>query len=50
MASTPPTVPDLRTAADDGEDATAPAPGVGISSPDPAEGPDERPEPGSPAG
>lgn len=50
MASTPPTEPDPRTAADDDEDATElPA---GVSAEDPAEGSDgEAPEqPGSPAG
>ncbi len=47
MASTPPIAPDPRTAADDDEVAI---PGVGVSSPAPAEGPDDEPADGSPAG
>ena len=49
MASTPPTQSDPRTAADDDEDASL-GPGVGVSSPEPAEGSDDAPTPGSPAG
>lgn len=58
MASTPPTGPDPRTAADDddnssGEDSSGQGPSAaGASSPAPAEGGDDLPgeQPGSPTG
>jgi hypothetical protein len=43
MATTPPTGPDPRTAADDDEDAI----NEGVSAPDPAEGDDDAPAGGA---